>query len=67
MNSIPDANVWKYLEGTVLQSFEKIYVKVDPPNVVDCHWLKTNSSFKKVIIKLSKLKDTDKIREVKKS
>ena len=33
----------------------------------DCHWLKTRNSSKKVIIKLSKRKDADKIRQVKKN
>ena len=41
-------------------------VKVDPQNVEDCHQLKSIGSSKRVIIKLSKRKDTDKIREVKK-
>ena len=71
MSSIPDVNVWKYtkfgeLEEAVLKVFEKLDVDVDPKNVEDCHWLKTRNSSKKVIIKLSKRKDTDKIRQVKK-
>ena len=71
MSSIPDVNVWKCtkvgeLEEAVLKVFEKLDVDVDPKNVEDCHWLKTRNSSKKVIIKLSKRKDTDKIRQVKK-
>ena len=54
------------LEETVLKVFEKRDVDVDPENVEDCHWLKTRNSSKKVIIKLSKRKDADKIRQVKK-
>ena len=54
------------LEGTVLQIFQKMDVKVDPQNVEACHWLKSNNSSKKAIIKLSKRKDADKIPEVKK-
>ena len=54
------------LEETLLKVFEKLDVDVDPKNVEDCHWLKTRNSSKKVIIKLSKRKDADKIRQVKK-
>ena len=55
------------LEETLLKVFEKLDVDVDPKNVEDCHWLKTKNSSKKVIIKLSKRKDADKIRQVKKN
>ena len=55
------------LEETLLKVFEKLDVGVDPKNVEDCHWLKTRNSSKKVIIKLSKRKDADKIRQVKKN
>ena len=48
-----------------MQIFEKMHVKVDPQNVEDCHWLKTNGSSKKIIIKLSKRKDADTISEIK--
>ena len=41
-------------------------VKVDPQNVEDCHQLKSIGSSTSASIKLSKRKDTDKIREVKK-
>ena len=55
------------LEETLLKVFEKLDVDVAPKNVEDCHWLKTRNSSKKVIIKLSKRKDADKIRQVKKN
>lgn len=41
-------------------------VEVDPQNVEACHWLKSNNSSKKAIIKLSKRKDAAKICELKK-
>ena len=55
------------LEETLLKVFEKRDVDVDPKNVEDCHWLKIRNSSKKVIIKLSKRKNADKIRQVKKN
>ena len=48
-----------------MQIFEKIDIRVDPENVEDCHWVKTQRS-KKVIIKLSRRKDINKIRSEKK-
>ena len=52
-------NIWftvdSRLEGTVLQIFEKMNVKVDSQNVEACHWLKSNKSSK----------DADKISEIK--
>ena len=41
-------------------------VEVNPQNVEACHWLKSNNSSEKAIIKLSKRQDADKIRAVKK-
>ena len=58
-------SAWK-VRGNITKRFEKFDVDVDPENVEDCHWLKTRNSSKKVIIKLSKRKDADKIRQVKK-
>lgn len=54
------------LEGTVFQIIEKMDVKMDHENVEAFHWLLSNKSFKKLITKLSKRKNADKIREVKK-
>ena len=48
-----------------MQIFEKIDINVDPANVEDCHWVKTQGS-KKVIIKFPKRKDVNKIRAEKK-
>ena len=56
----------KDLEGTVLAIFEKLVVMVDPNNVEDCHWIKSSKGPKKVIVKLSRRKDSNKIRLLKK-
>ena len=61
----PDTEAGK-LGETLLKVFEKLDVDVYPKNVEGCHWLKTRNSSKKVIIKLSKRKDANKIRQVKK-
>ena len=55
----------KDLKNLALQIFEKIDTSVDPEDVEDCHWVKTQSS-KKVIIKYSRQKDANKIRYEKK-
>ena len=56
----------KDLEGTVLGIFEKLDVMVDPSNVEDCHWIKSSKGPKKVIVKLFRRKDANKIRLLKK-
>ena len=66
ISGIPSNTEAGELEETVLNFFEKLDANVDPKNMEDCHWLKTTNSAKKVIIKLPKRKDTDKIRQVKK-
>ena len=40
---------------------------VDPSNVEDCHWIKYSKGAKKVIVKLSRRKDANKIRLFKKA
>ena len=54
------------LEGTVLQIFEELNIVVDQTNVKDFHWVESRTS-KKVIIKMSRRKDANKIRRVKKN
>ena len=39
---------------------------VDPSNIEDCHWIKPSKGAKKVIVKLSRRKDANKIRLLKK-
>ena len=65
ISSFPESIENKDLENLALQIFEKIDVSVDPGNVEDCHWVKTQRS-KKVIIKLCRQKDANKIRSEKK-
>ena len=65
ISGIPENIENKDLENLTLQIFEKIDVSVDPGNVEDCHWVKTQLS-KKVIIKLCRRKDANKIRSEKK-
>ena len=48
-----------------IANFEKINISVDPENVEDCYWVKPQR-LKKVIIKLSRRKDTNKICSEKK-
>ena len=40
---------------------------VDPSNVENCHWIKYSKGAKKVIVKLSRRKDANKIRLFKKA
>ena len=53
------------LEETSLKRFESLNVEVDPKVVEDCRWLQNRNGCKKVIIKLPKRKDGNKIRQVK--
>ena len=54
------------LEGKVLKLFEKIDVEVHPDHIKACHWIKSNAEPKKVMIKMTRCKDADKIRRKKK-
>ena len=60
--SVTDNN----LEGKVLKLLENIDVEVHPDHTKACHWIKSNTRPKKVIIKMSQRKDADKIRRTKK-
>ena len=55
------------LEEAVLKAFEKLDIDVEPKNVDNCHWPKTRNSYKKVAIKLSKRKGSNKICQIKKN
>ena len=57
---------YKDMERTVLGIFEKLDAMVDPSNVEDYHWIKSSKGPKKVIVKLSRRKDTNKIHLLKK-
>ena len=56
----------KDLEGTMLGTFEKLEVMADPSTVEDFHWIKSSNGAEKVIMKLSRLKDANKIELLKK-
>ena len=53
-----------HLEEKALMIFEKLLVAVDSSNVEVCHWLPGNRN-KSFITKISKRKDTNRIRRVK--
>ena len=53
------------MEGTVFKLFQKLEVAVDPSDLEDWHGLRSKDN-KKATIKLSKRKDSNKIRQVKK-
>ena len=58
ISGLPSSTEDSQLEGTVLQIFEKMELKVDSLNVEDYHWLKRNGS-SEMVIELSKHKDGD--------
>ena len=64
ISGFPESLKNKDLEETVLKFFEKLNVVADPLNVEDCYWVVSRAS-EKVIIKLSRRKDANKIRRVK--
>ena len=66
ISGIPDNIDENKLEETVLEIFEKIDVVIQQENIEACHWLRSDRSGKKVIIKFSKRKDTDVVRKSKK-
>ena len=67
ISGIPETIENKDLEGTVLGIFEKLDVMVDPSNVEGCHWIKSSKGAKKVIAKLFRRKDVNKVRLLIKS
>ena len=52
------------MEKTTIKTFDKLDVAIDPSNIEDCHWLKSNGP-KKVIIKFARHKDANLIRKNK--
>ena len=63
---MPSGTEDSQVESSVLKIYGKIYVKVDPQNIEARHRLKSSNNSKKVILKLSKRGNADKLREVKK-
>ena len=66
ISGFPESVTVNDLEGKVLKLLEKIDVEVHPDHIEACHWIKSNAGPKKVIIKMSRRKDADKIRRAKK-
>ena len=66
ISGVPESVTNNDLEGKVLNLLEKIDVEVHIDHIEACHWIKYNAGLKKVIIKMSRHKDADKIRRAKK-
>ena len=66
LSGIPETIENKDLEVTVLGIFKKLDVMVDPSNIEDCHWIKSDKGPKKIILKLSRRKDANTKRLSKK-
>ena len=67
ISGVPESLTDNDLEGKVLKLLEKTDVEVHPDHVEACHWIKPNAGPKKVIIKMSRHKDADKIRKARKN
>ena len=63
---IPNGTPDSQLEDKVREVFDKIDSAVKSKNIEACHWIKSKHGGRGVIIKLSKQKDTDRIRKNKK-
>ena len=61
ISGVPESVSDKDLEGKVLNLFQKIDIEVHPDNIEACNWVESNAGPKKVIIKMSRRKDADKI------
>ena len=66
ISGVPESVTDNDLEGKVPNLIEKIDVEVHPDHIKACYSLKSNPGPKKVIIKMSRRKDADKIRRAKK-
>ena len=66
ISGVPKSVSDKDLEGKVLNLFQKTDIEVHPDNIEACHWVRSNAGPKKVIIKMSRRKDAEKIRRAKK-
>ena len=64
ITGVPDSVSNVDLEKTTIKIFDKLDVAIDPSNIEDCHWLKSNGP-KKVIIKFDRRKDANLIRKNK--
>ena len=66
ISGVPESVTDNDLEGKVLKLLEKINAEVHPDYIEAYHWIKSNAEPKKVMIKISRSKDADKIRRTKK-
>ena len=64
ITGVPESVSNDDLEKTTIKIFDKLDVAIDPSNIEDCHWLKSNGP-KKVIIKFARRKDANLIRKNK--
>ena len=60
LSGLPESMENSELEGTALQLFKKLHVKIDSSNIEDCHWLLSKGS-KRVTVQFSKRKDANRI------
>ena len=58
ITGVPDSVSYDDLEKTTIKIFDKLDVAIEPPNIEDYHWLKSNGP-KKVIIKFARRKDAN--------
>ena len=65
ITGVPDRISNDDLEATTIKIFDKLDVAIDPSNIEDCHWFKSNW-FKKVIIKFARRKYANIIRKKQK-
>ena len=66
VSGIPEETTNDQLEDKVREVFDKIDSTVESRNIEACHWIKTKHGGRRVIIKLTKRKDADRIRKNKK-
>ena len=64
ITGVPDSVSNDDMEETTIKIFDKLNVEIDPSNIEDCHWLKSNGP-KKVIIKFVRRKDANLVRKNK--
>ena len=65
ITSVPGSVSNDDLEETTIKIFDKLDVAIDPSNIEDCHWLKSNGP-KKGITKFARRRDANLIQKKKK-
>ena len=66
ISGIPNGTPDSQLEDKVREVFDKIDSAVKSKNIEACLWIKAKHGGRRVVIKLSKRKDVDRIRKKKK-